>query len=91
MTTICKWLEEDAGIKMSLTSLTSYISRIRRRENQRVGLQTGLPIPPSSALNATDRKPIPNFDPLANVRARQAKRTGFDYHPATTDDIKDLI
>jgi hypothetical protein len=30
---ICKWLEEDAGIRIGLTSLTSYISRIRRREN----------------------------------------------------------
>lgn len=29
---ICKWLEEDAGITMAVTSLTSYISRIRRRE-----------------------------------------------------------
>ena len=32
MKSICKWLEEDAGIKLGLTSLTSYISRIRRRE-----------------------------------------------------------
>lgn len=29
---IRRWLEEDAGIKLGLTSLTSYISRIRRRE-----------------------------------------------------------
>jgi hypothetical protein len=29
---ICKWLEEDAGITLGVTSLTSYISRIRRRE-----------------------------------------------------------
>ena len=26
------WLEEDAGITLGVTSLTSYISRIRRRE-----------------------------------------------------------
>ena len=32
MKSIRKWLEEDAGIKLGLTSLTSYISRIRRRE-----------------------------------------------------------
>jgi hypothetical protein len=30
---ICKWLEEDAGITLGVTSLTSYISRIRHREN----------------------------------------------------------
>jgi hypothetical protein len=32
MKTICAWLAEDAGITLGVTSLTSYISRIRRRE-----------------------------------------------------------
>ncbi len=32
MKTIREWLEEDAGLALSITSLTSYISRIRRRE-----------------------------------------------------------
>jgi hypothetical protein len=32
MKTICAWLAEDAGITLSVTSLTSYLSRIRRRE-----------------------------------------------------------
>ncbi len=30
MKSIRKWLEEDAGVTLSITSLTSYISRIRR-------------------------------------------------------------
>ena len=30
---IRQWLEEDAGIVVGITSLTSYISRIRRRES----------------------------------------------------------
>jgi hypothetical protein len=34
MKTICAWLAEDAGITLSVTSLTSYVSRIRRREIQ---------------------------------------------------------
>jgi hypothetical protein len=34
MKTICTWLAEDAGITLSVTSLTSYISRIRRRAIQ---------------------------------------------------------
>jgi hypothetical protein len=33
MKSIRKWLEEDAGITLSFASLTSYISRIRRRED----------------------------------------------------------
>ena len=32
MKSILRWLEEDAGIALGITSLTSYISRIRRRE-----------------------------------------------------------
>ena len=32
MKTICAWLAEDAGITLGVTSLTPYISRIRRRE-----------------------------------------------------------
>jgi hypothetical protein len=32
MKTICAWLAEDGGITLGVTSLTSYISRIRRRE-----------------------------------------------------------
>jgi hypothetical protein len=32
MKSIHKWLGEEAGLKLGITSLTSYISRIRRRE-----------------------------------------------------------
>lgn len=32
MKTICTWLAEEAGIAVGVTSLTSYVSRIRRRE-----------------------------------------------------------
>ena len=40
MKSIRKWLEEDAGVTLSITSLTSYISRIRcRRRRKRVPVQ----------------------------------------------------
>jgi hypothetical protein len=32
MKSIREWLEEEAGLTLGITSLTSYISRIRRRE-----------------------------------------------------------
>jgi len=32
MKSIRKWLEVEAGLRLGITSLTSYISRIRRRE-----------------------------------------------------------
>ena len=32
MKSICQWLEQEAGINVGTTSLTSFLSRIRRRE-----------------------------------------------------------
>lgn len=88
---ICKWLEEDAGISMRVTSLTSYISRIRRRENRRSGAQAHLAIPPPIPARPAEPIPIPNFDPLANIRACEAMRPGFHWEPASAEDLKDLI
>jgi len=113
MKTICEWLAQDAAITLGVTSLTSYVSRIRRRERLNRQASIGLPsapapIPPdprSAAVPvraAMSQSPLPtppnqlrskpDFDPLANVRAGLAKRRpGFDYHPATLDDTKDLV
>lgn len=83
---ICKWLEEDAGITINLTSLSSYISRIRRRENHR--REAHLTIPPPTPAKPTEPIPNPNFDPLANIGACEARRPGFHYEPATAEDVK---
>ncbi|HLI83772.1 MAG TPA: hypothetical protein VKV17_07615 [Bryobacteraceae bacterium] len=103
MKTICAWLAEDAGITVSVTSLTSYVSRIRRRENTtpdpervtapsaRVQLRSSPTAPePVSAIVRTET-PIRNSDPLANYRASAAKRPGFNYRPATPEDEKNLF
>jgi len=103
MKTICAWLAEDAGITVGVTSLTSYISRIRRREeakphlervperSARVPLQStaiaSLPVPALIGPQSAIRNP----DPLANYRASLAKRPGFNYHPATPEDEKTLF
>ena len=103
MRTICAWLAEDAGITLGVTSLTSYISRIRRREARHCA-------PPAAGLTSADVRPavvhartsalqVPpvssavsgDFDPLANLQASQAKNPGFHYHPPTAEDEKDLI
>lgn len=39
MKTIREWLEEDVGVTLNITSLTSYISRIRRRESLHAGVR----------------------------------------------------
>jgi len=103
MKTICAWLAEDAGITLGVTSLTSYISRLRRCEkakprleratepSARVPLQSPPIAPePVSALIGTQGA-IRNADPLANYRASAAKRPGFNYHPATPEDEKNLF
>jgi hypothetical protein len=69
--TIRTWLEEDAGVVLSITSLASYISRIRRREvrcepaGSQITVQTQPDhrnIPP---IRSSDPSPAAPHDPLA--------------------------
>jgi len=95
---VCECLAAD-GIIVSARSLASYISRIRRvstashdrvtsvRANARTS--PGSEEKPS-ALISPESKLKPLKDPLANVRERQQKRSGFDYRPELAD-LKDLI
>jgi hypothetical protein len=119
MKTICAWLAEDAGITVGLTSLTSYVSRIRRRRRVHQPIDGPIdPMRPPSASNgcrwethSPTRPPeasipashgprasseswpdvIQRRDPLAKLRASEAKRRGFDYRPPTLEDEKKLI
>ena len=107
MKTICTWLAEEVGITLGVTSLTSYVSRIRRRESQRRRSMQASAV--ASPTSAAARPPLVSarttvlqgstglesvtagFDPLANFRPSQAKNPGFHYHPATAEDEEDLI
>lgn len=105
MKTICAWLAQDAGIALGVTSLTSYVSRIRRREEPSRctrDLQPALTLadvrsPALSERGVVLKSPPVSYavserhDPLANLRASQAKNPGFHYRPATAEDEKDLI
>ena len=52
MKTICAWLADDAAITVGVTSLTSYISRMRRREGVHRPIETPAnPVRPPSASN----------------------------------------
>ncbi len=77
MKSIRKWLEEDAGVTLSITSLTSYISRIRRHlKAKRSQSSTGQIIQPQA--HRTKRRspvatqvaagPAPEHDPLAQAK-----------------------
>ena len=79
MKSIRKWLEEDAGVTLSITSLTSYISRIRRRLKAKrpAKVATGQNIQPqapqgpnarSQVANQVDTGPALEDDPLAQAK-----------------------
>jgi hypothetical protein len=73
--TVRAWLEEDAGIALSITSLTSYISRIRRRELCRgaAHVATVFQTQPDESTVMPDRASAPDDavprDPLASAMA----------------------
>jgi hypothetical protein len=55
MKSIRTWLEEDAGITLGITSLTSYISRLRRRQTVKGSI--GAPI--ADSVRAAKVEPVP--------------------------------
>jgi hypothetical protein len=94
---VCDCLQED-GIIITVQTLGSYITRIRRKStaihilassSQKVvvGVVAGQDNSGASAAtgNRSENKPR---DPLANVRERLGKRTGFDYRPELADPKK---
>jgi hypothetical protein len=97
---VCECLEAD-GINITVPALGSYITRLRR-ESGRIAFR--MPAPSSVASGQLPRREHdaaqhsggPNersnapFDPLANIRERQGKHTGFDYRPELADP-KQLI
>ena len=89
MKSIRKWLEEEAGLRLGITSLTSYISRIRRREAATKGRSEASvgqlvdpctePTPPlpssrgSLAVRVSDRETSKPDDPLAQAMSFLSK------------------
>ena len=68
MKSIRKWLDEDAGVTLGITSLTSYISRIRRRAKQ-IPVQTHAgPNARSQVTTQVAAGPAPEDDPLAQAK-----------------------
>ena len=69
MKSIRKWLEEDAGISVSITSLTSYVSRIRRRLTAKRGVETAIrPAVPPQVTSQIASAPTAEGDPLAQAK-----------------------
>ena len=79
MKSIRKWLEEDAGVTLSIASLTSYISRFRRRLKAKPSAEvaTGQILQPQAPAGPNARSqvatqvatgPAPGDDPLAQAK-----------------------
>lgn len=91
---ICECLEA-AGILVTVKSLSSYVSRIRKIESAHkgeitLGRSTEEANPPTQAVQPTaaPREQERNRDPLANLRERGAGPTSFDYRPESADPNK---
>jgi hypothetical protein len=88
---VCAWLNE-CGIEIGYARLSDYVNQLRRA--QPVPLERAAP--PEGTAPVAEPNPQPDGgrkkrDPLANVRASEAKRPGFHYRPALPADEKNLI
>lgn len=78
--TIRQWLEDDAGVTLSITSLTSYISRIRRRErcdsaaHPITARETQSDESTATSNRASDRSRAVPPDPVASAMALLRQR-----------------
>ena len=79
MKSIRKWLEEDAGVTLSISSLTSYVSRFRRRlkAKRSAEVATGQILQPQAPAGPNARSQVANHvatgpaledDPLAQAK-----------------------
>jgi len=94
---VCECLEGD-GLKMSVYTLGSYVTRMRRRSAQIAPLPASAPA--ANSAEASVRNPVArewskatieehsSRDPLANIRQSEAKRPAFDYRPELADPDK---
>lgn len=97
---ICIWLNE-IGVEIGYARLSHYTGQLKRRDASAAGLLGTPPAPPLPDSDAWPDRAEPKAeaddrsffevgpDPLANVRAREERRQGFQYNP--DPDPKKLI
>ena len=94
---VCECLAAD-GIVVSVHSLGSYVTRMRRKSIASQGTTTPVPPARGEQSRSTGAEPTStavesnekSHDPLANMRERSKRRSGFDYRPELADP-KELI
>jgi hypothetical protein len=83
LASIRQWLEEEGGIVVTVQSLGSYLTRIRRKEIAKAVAPTPLAAQTSAE---TGLPPAPN--PLTKLQEGAKKRRGFEYPPGPPDESK---
>jgi len=80
LASIRQWLEEDGGIAVTVQSLGSYITRIRRKElaNPPAPSPTVIPLPTETRVSKTEVK----------WQGSTKKKRGFEYPPGPPDEGK---
>ena len=82
LASIRQWLEEEGGVVVTVQSLGSYLTRIRRKEQAK----PISPTQPTSQPVLSERKPrLPALD---NLRETSTKKRGFEYPPGPPDESK---
>ena len=83
---IWTWLNE-IGIEIGYARLSDYISQLRRRDQAAAPAESSAVVPENVSPDS-EPVPAPN-DPLANIRERQSRTSGFQYN--SEPDVKKLI
>jgi hypothetical protein len=83
LASIRQWLEEEGGVIVTVQSLGSYLTRIRRKETAKAGT----PTPPLAQPLAEAKLP---FAPSSreNFQESAKKKHGFEYPPGPPDESK---
>ena len=83
LASIRQWLEEEGGVIVTVQSLGSYLTRIRRKELAKAAPPTA---PVAESLVDARLPPTPN--PPTNLRDSGKKKRGFEYPPGPPDESK---
>jgi hypothetical protein len=83
LASIRQWFEEEGGIIVTVQSLGSYLTRIRRKEK----VTAAIPTPPLAQPLAEAKLP---FAPSSreNFQESGKKKRGFEYPPGPPDESK---
>jgi hypothetical protein len=81
LATIHQWLEEEGGIVVTVQSLGSYLTRIRRKEWANPVPVTPTPVPPTVRA-----KPPVVSNPRTEVPESATRKRGFEYPPGPPDE-----